>query len=1051
MVNVLKKVFSMSLMTLFLFAFFVAIGRATFIENDFGRHVAQKLVYQAWWFEMIIGYLTLSVLFNIYRYKLLQWKKIGSLMFHLSFVVIIIGAWVTRVTGFEGAMMIREDGSTNIIISYDTFLQMKIHDFDQQYVYNMPVILDKSTNNDFDYTFDFPGEVDPITISFVGMKEGVKDTLIPTGKSSGDPYLEIVTVGQNGRQYNYLKSGDILNGQGLLMSFNNDSLTEAISIFETDSGLFIKSPYDLNYMRMADQSQGMIVRDSIQPFGLKQLYEFMGVNFVSSNYYPSARLERVESAIGNKEMKEVMVAVTQGGQTTQVPLIGGKGQYPEWNRFKFGNLNYELAFGSRLIQLPFYIYLNDFELKRYPGTDKPSSFSSYVTLVDPAKNLEQEHHIFMNNVLDYGGYRFFQSSYDPDEKGTVLSVNHDATGTLITYIGYTFLALGFILNLFASGGRFRHLVKKATEIRKKRESMATLLILGLGLMFSNPTHAQDQKAGDNEVFQGADTSLVVDFEHAEEFSKLVVQSYSGRFQPVHTLAEDLLHKISRQDKYKGQTAMQVFLGLHTNGLAWNMEPLIYVSGKPLRDKLNLGEEKYASLVDFYTLDFQYIILDDVEAARLKRDADRSQYDKDVLKTDERISILSGVMTGMYLSIFPLPNDPAENWYSPYEDNLPFEQKDAAFVNDIMQLYRVAVNKGFQTGDWSEANRIVGVISSFQRKFGNAETIPTDSQVDLEITYNKANIFKHLMRAYLAVGFILLILQFVQVLKPRFKFRTVFNIGYAVFIVLFLLHGIGLGVRWYLSGHAPWSDGYEATVFIGFVAALCGVLFYKRFPIIVPVAGIMAWLLLFVAHLSVMDPQMTDLVPVLKSYWLKIHVAVITGSYAFLGIGAILGLVNMIFYFFANNENEKRVRMTTKELTYLAEIVIIIGLFMLTIGTFLGGVWANESWGRYWGWDPKETWALASVLVYAILLHLRFIPFLKSEFAFNVGALWGYSSIIMTFFGVNYYLSGLHSYAQGDPVPVPMWVKVGIVILILLSVSSGIFYQRRRNQSKQAKK
>lgn len=1039
----------MSLMTLFLFAFFVAIGRATFIENDYGRHVAYKLVYQAWWFEMIIAYLTMSVLFNVYRYKLLQWKKLGSLMFHLSFVVIIIGAWVTRTKGFEGAMMIREEGSSNIIVSYETFLQMKVHDYEQQYVYNMPVILDKTTDNYFEHTIDFPGEAAPITLSFIEMKEGIKDTIIPTGKSSGDPYLEIVTVGQNGRQYNYLKSGDILNGQGLLMSFNNDSLTEAISIFETDSGLYIQSPYDLGYMRMADQSQGTIVRDSIQPFGLKQLYEFNGVNFVSSNYYPGARLERIESEIGNKEIKEVLVSVEQGGQATQVPLIGGKGQYPEWNRFQFGNLNYELAYGSRLIELPFYIYLNDFELKRYPGTDKPSSFSSYVTLVDPRLGLEEERHIYMNNVLDYGGYRFFQSSYDPDEGGTVLSVNHDAPGTLITYIGYALLGLGFILNLFASAGRFRFLVKKATEIRKKRESMTSILILGLGIFFANSTAAQT--AGDNEIFQGADTSLVVDYEHAEAFSKLVVQSYSGRFQPVHTLAEDLLHKISRQDKYKGQTAMQVFLGLHTNGLAWNMEPLVYVSGKPLREKLNLGDEKYASLVDFYTLDFQYILLDDVEAARRKREADRNQYDKDVLKTDERISILSGVMTGMYLSIFPLPNDPAENWYSPYEENLPFEQKDGAFVSDIMQLYRVAVDKGFQTGDWSEANRIVGVISGFQRNFGNPETIPTESQVDLEIMYNKANTFKHLMRAYLAIGLILLVLQFIQVLQPKFKFRAVFNIGYGLFVLMFLLHGTALGVRWYLSGHAPWSDGYEATVFIGFVSALCGVLFYRKFPIIVPVAGIMAWLLLFVAHLSVMDPQMTDLVPVLKSYWLKIHVAVITGSYAFLGIGAILGLVNMIFYFFANDENEKRLRMTTKELTYLAEIVIIIGLFMLTIGTFLGGVWANESWGRYWGWDPKETWALASVLVYAIVLHLRFVPFLKSEFAFNVGALWGYSSIIMTFFGVNYYLSGLHSYAQGDPVPIPLWVKIGVVILVVLTISSGIFYNRRRKSVNPAKK
>ena len=185
----------------------------------------------------------------------------------------------------------------------------------------------------------------------------------------------------------------------------------------------------------------------------------------------------------------------------------------------------------------------------------------------------------------------------------------------------------------------------------------------------------------------------------------------------------------------------------------------------------------------------------------------------------------------------------------------------------------------------------------------------------------------------------------------------------------------------------------------------------------------------------MNPQMTDLEPVLKSYWLQIHVAIITGSYAFLGLSAILGIINLGIDIFKRASNIKLLRLTQKELTYIKEMSMTIGLFMLTIGTFLGGIWANESWGRYWGWDAKETWALAAVLVYTIILHFRFIPGLKSTYTFNFWSLWGYSSILMTFFGVNYYLAGMHSYATGEAVPIPDWVPLTVLLFALLSLAA----------------
>jgi cytochrome c-type biogenesis protein CcsB len=258
-------------------------------------------------------------------------------------------------------------------------------------------------------------------------------------------------------------------------------------------------------------------------------------------------------------------------------------------------------------------------------------------------------------------------------------------------------------------------------------------------------------------------------------------------------------------------------------------------------------------------------------------------------------------------------------------------------------------------------------------------------------------------------------------------------------IIFVYHGVGVGMRWYISGHAPWSNGYEAVIFIAWIAMIAGFVFSRKNGAVLPATAILAFFILFVTELNLMDPEITPLQPVLKSYWLMIHVAIITGSYGFLGLGAILGFVNMIMYIFRNSSNGKRITSQINEITAVSEMTITIGLYMLTIGTFLGGVWANESWGRYWGWDPKETWALVSVLVYAVILHLRFIPGLSGKFTFNLVSFWGFASIIFTFFGVNFYLVGLHSYAQGEGLAeIPNWIFVTVFVLGLFSVFS--FYR-----------
>jgi cytochrome c-type biogenesis protein CcsB len=260
---------------------------------------------------------------------------------------------------------------------------------------------------------------------------------------------------------------------------------------------------------------------------------------------------------------------------------------------------------------------------------------------------------------------------------------------------------------------------------------------------------------------------------------------------------------------------------------------------------------------------------------------------------------------------------------------------------------------------------------------------------------------------------------------------------ALIFVGFLFHTAGLALRWYISGHAPWSNGYETMIYISWGTVLSGLLFSRTSRITLATTAILASVTLMVANLSWLDPEITNLVPVLKSYWLVIHVAVITASYSFLGVGALLGLLNLILISLQNKKNYHTLRGTIEELTNINEMNLIIGVFLVTIGTFLGAVWANESWGRYWGWDPKETWALVTVLVYSFIIHMRLIPGLNGVYGFNFAALIGFSSVLMTYFGVNYYLSGMHSYAAGDPVPVPTFVYYAVAVVALVSIVAYI--------------
>lgn len=1016
--------FSTRLTAVLLFIFGIAIGVATFIENDYGTPAAKSVIFNTRWMELIMLLLTINLLGNIFKYKMYRKDKLTNLTFHVALIVIFIGAGITRYIGFEGLMHIRQGEQSNTIVTEQTYLQFKVDDQKMQYSFDKPLLLNPLYNKKFNINYNFEGK--EINVDYKDFIPNSIDTVLPS--KNGKKILEIVTVGEGGRVSKFIADGETKPFGDFLVSFNDNKLLEAIKISELNGVLTVLSPYDIQYLSMDDQSTGVLVRDSLHEFKNRRLYTINGVQMVLKELHQSVELKKVTAPKNVRGEDALVVDVTCNNKTQEVTLFGGKGYTSRNTIFQLEGLNFSFAYGSKNILVPFEIKLDKFKLEKYPGSMSPSSYESEVTLIDNrngGKTFSQR--IYMNNVLDYGGYRFFQSSYDEDELGTVLSVNYDFWGTTITYIGYFLLMLGMVLTLISSKSRFNTLRNSIKKMRATRETLTVILLL-LTVGYSNAqTSSPHQKTEFVEINQ----------QHAEKFGRILVQDVGGRVKPIQTLASEVLRKVSRKETFNNMDANQVLLSMMYNPNYWQQQPMIKVKHPDLEKKLN-AVDGYAAFVNFFDKDFQYLLSKDAEEANRKKPAERTKYDKEVISVDERANICYLVYQGALLRIFPKADDKNNTWFSSLEYS-NFKSNDSSFVKSILPFYFSAINESFTSKNWGSADSILSYIDEYQHKFG-AAVIPAPSKIDAEITYNKINIFERLFKYYLLTGLLMLVFLFMDIFKAKkWKKQAIFGLS-VILGILFLSHSLGLAARWYISGHAPWSNGYESMVYIGWATVLAGFLFSRTSKMTLAATAILTALILMVAHLNWLDPEITPLVPVLKSYWLMIHVAIITGSYGFLGLGALLGLMNLILMILRNKNNKSTITDTIKELTHINEMTLIVGVFMAAVGTFLGGVWANESWGRYWGWDPKETWALVIVLIYAMILHLRFIPKANGKYLFNLVSLLGFSTVIMTYFGVNYYLSGLHSYAKGDPVPIPTFVPITVVVILVIAV---IAYLRNR--------
>lgn len=1025
MKRILDILFSMELMSLMLIAFAIAIGSATFIENDFGTEAAKAVVYNATWFEVLLVLLGINLVANIFRYKMWRREKLVVFSFHLSFIVILAGAAITRYIGYEGVMSIREGETESTMLSEKSYVILELKEGDRLVQSTREVLMSPLSERAYRDRVTINGK--EFRFRSVRYVPNAQEVLVRGNPGDGEPYLVmVVSSGTAGRNNLIIKAGDQRNIMGVRYIFNQPAEEDAFNLRMNGSVVEFMAPEAVTAMAMMGGTNDTLLPGQWHPFEMRKLYGMGDNRIVLTDIYEYGKVDFTSYKGKDMRFMNAMVVEAQSeGKSTTIALRGGRGYKGEPSMAELNGAEIRMVYGAKDLQLPFSLKLVDFQLDRYPGSNSPSSYASEVVLIDEKHGVERPYRIFMNNVLNYGGYRFFQSSYDKDELGTVLSVNKDAAGTFVTYLGYFLMTLGMLLALVVPNTRFALLGR----LMNKKASVIVLF-----MMLSSALGAQSHD-------HSADMSQLkeVDKKHAASFGELLVQDHDGRLKPLNTLASEMLRKVSRKTSFAGMNPEQVLIGMQMEPEKWQLVRMIKVSHPELKKFLNITGN-HAAFVDM--LDFNqgggYKLRDLVSQTYARKSAERSKFDNDIIAVDERVNIAYYVYTGELLKIFPDPRDSHFPWFTPGSRPEGLNPDDSAFVASAFSVYFSSL----ASGNMDQANLILDGMKTYQKKYG-ADIMPSDAKVRAEIVYNKLMIFDRLGNLYALAGVIMLVLVFMNIFRERIWINRTLNVFFWIMVVFFALQTLGLAMRWYIAGRAPWSNGYESMIYIGWVTVLAGLVFARKSQMTIAATSIMASIILMVAHLAWLDPEITNLVPVLKSYWLTIHVSVITASYGFFALGALLGFINLIIMIMKTDSNFGRLAQKIKELNYINERTIIIGLYLLTIGTFLGGIWANESWGRYWGWDPKETWALVTVLIYAFIAHMGYVPGLKTDYSFSFASLVALSSVIMTYFGVNYYLSGLHSYAAGDPVPIPSFVYYTVAVVAIVSITAYISERRFR--------
>ncbi len=816
--------------------------------------------------------------------------------------------------------------------------------------------------------------------------------------------------------------------------------------YHTADGLQARASFPISAMDMNSEERSEVAAGEVFAVREEMLYinDAQGFSFVPVKVMSSVVLKPSHSDNSNAPpAARLTIRDSQGNEASAICV-----KYSPAERVDLGGRPLKLSFGPVQMKLGYSLTLEDFVLDTYPGSDNPATYESHVLLNDPGQGIvDQSFHIYMNHPLSHGGSKHFQSSYDADRKGTVLSVNHDP-GKIPTYIGYSLLTLGFLLTIL------KNLLFPRKKKSGKTESVAAVLLVGLLALGSIGT-ARAQEHGENDGHNHAPVAakgfIALSDPARELASRLVIQDFQGRMKPLDTLAREMTMKVAKSTKFQKRHPVDMFLNWTANPSFWWDQEVIGVRHGGLKNLLGVDPStKRVSMASMFE-NGSYRMMDQVREAHRKPDPERSKVQRKLLTFDERFNLLYMTFQGTTLRMFPVPGDVNNTW-------LDISDVGSRLTPEQADQYNMAYSslmKGLKTGDNSQIMAGLRGINDIQHQYGSA-VIPSDARLAAELSYNKNHIFSYMMIPLLGAFLILMGVFLWNLFKNRLAKVSFRNIFYSIGMVLYTIGAVGMiygyVLRWIASGRAPLSNGHESLLFISLAAVVTGLISELIFRISLPasLAALLTLIIVGVSMLSMFDPAIGPLVPVLVSYWLNIHVTVITGSYALFGLAFLLGVMIMILILVRALKKDEAGRenldFSLKALDKVNFWILVVGIGMMSIGTLLGGVWANESWGRYWGWDPKETWSLITILVASVGLHFRFLPKMRS---FWLSAAWNWviiDSVLMTYFGVNYFLVGLHSYGAGEAATVPAWVHGFNIGMLILIISSGVVYQKNKKKN-----
>jgi len=1020
-------------MVILVAVFAVSMAAATFIENDFGSQTARAVVYSAPWFRVLMLLVAVNLAGQIVLSRLWRKGKRCVLLFHAAFLVILTGAGVTTFFGFEGRMHISEGEVSRSMLSGDATLQVTVKEGETRIYRERRLTLSRITRNRCSVRFPFQDRQ-----ARVRLKQYIPDAVREIVEDDdGGPVLALLVSEKGVTRTVFLEDADVVRTAGAVFAFHRavEDTLPVVVFRMTEDGLTFSSSHAIEKTTMFDNRRLSLMPSVAHPLEPMVFYALGGLQFALKTSVLRGRIGAVPAgsipqvAAGEGDVSDALVLdIDMDGHTREVAVFGKSGQQGKPSLLHIEDVDIHLSYGSKTVGLPFGLRLTDFRVERYPGSRKPSSFASDVVVLDDEKDVAFPYPIYMNHTLTYRGYRFFQHSYDRDEQGTVLSVAYDP-GTPVTYAGYALLILGLVVNLFMPQSRFRMLGRRLEKLRARKAALLPLVFLAL-LVPAGRIRAQ---AGAEEALRIAQS---VDGDHAGRFGMLLVQDAQGRVKPINSLGHELLHDVSGSKPPRGLHPDRVVLGMLVMPDVWQCIPIIRIEDARIEEMAGIDPgTKKATFVELWDPRRGSSKLDIITQERFRQPSSRNDpLFRHIQKVQQRFRLCYDVYTGRALRIFPVPGDVNHAWVDVQDAAGMLPDSLSQTVTQWLRDYVLAVEAALENGRWADADALVDRIADYQQTVGRA-VVPSHARIKAEIFYNEADPFRRLIALLLVAGILLRLCAMIQMTRSIPSIDRTIRALKAILILALILYTAGMGLRWIVAGHAPWSNKYESMITIAWATLLAGVLFSRRNAVPLAVSSVMAGIILYVCHLPGTDPRITPLPPVLKSVWLVIHVSVIISSYGFFIVSALLAFCTLWLFILKRARNADVFELNIQENTWINERLLIVGLTLLTIGNFLGAVWANESWGRYWGWDPKETWSLITIVLYVIVLHLRLIPGLKRPFAFNAAIFVGFGSLLMTYLGVNVYLSGLHSYAAGDRVPLPVWiyiVTIGIFVMVFLA-------------------